>query len=103
MCILAISGCASMDRQALTRFEPIASEGNARIFKYVAVVPGTYSPEESSSDEKVRIEWLAWHLAKNGFDQKNYEIMRREAFLTGESVLAKSYNIIYTVKVRTIP
>ena len=92
-------GCASHDRRALTRFEPLVIDRDYQYFKHEVACPTTYSVDETSGDEKIRREWLEWHLVNNNFDSKNYEITKREVLLIGESVIGKGYRIFYTVKV----
>lgn len=68
--LAAISGCASADRVAVTKFEPIRTEANAQFFKFTAFADAVY-PVYSKEAEQTRIHWLERCLKTTATTQRN--------------------------------
>jgi len=91
-------GCASFDRIAVTKFEPLRTEENAQFFKFTAISDAAY-PLNSEQAERTRINWLETWLRDNGHGDKRYEIVSRVPILRHNALLGDVYDIFYEVKV----
>ena len=92
------SGCASVDRTALTKFEPIRIEENAQFFKYTAVADAVY-PITSEDAERTRMNWLETWLRDNGHDVNKYVVISRTPVLKSKGLAGDIYDIFYEIKV----
>lgn len=93
-----IFGCASVDRVAVTKFEPTRTEANAQFFKFTAFADAVY-PLTSEEAERTRIDWLETWLRDNGYGAKKYEVISRIAVLRTKGLFGEIYDIFYEVKV----
>jgi hypothetical protein len=93
-----IVGCASFDRVAVTKFEPIRTEANVQFFKFTAFADAAY-PLTSEEAERTRIDWLETWLRDNGHDARKYTVISRVPVLRRKGVIGDIYDIFYEVKV----
>lgn len=96
--LLSIFGCASLDRVAVTKFEPTRTETNAQFFKFTAFADAAY-PLKSEEAERTRINWLETWLRDNGYGAKTYEVISRVPVLRQKGLIGDTYDIFYEVKV----
>lgn len=89
---LGLAACASMDRSALTEFEPL--EGDR--FRYEVSADTIRYPLEDPDAEATRMTWLESYLADNGLCSGGYEILDRKAVIIQDSALARSWRVYYT-------
>lgn len=92
-----ILGCASFDRIAVTKFEPIRTEAGAQVFKFTAFADAVY-PLKSEDAELTRIEWLETWLADNGYDPKKYEVTSRVPVLRNKGLIGEVYDVFYEIR-----
>jgi hypothetical protein len=93
----SISACASFDRIAATKFEPLRMESGTQVFKFTAFADAVY-PLESENAERTRIEWLETWLADNGYKTQKYEVISRVPVLANKGLLGDVYNVFYEVR-----
>ena len=97
--LLVLSGCASLDRVTVTRFEPIKTGNNQAYFKYTSFADAMY-PLKSNGAEAIRIGWLEEWLSDNGYSEVNYEILSRKPVLRKKGLIGDIYDIYYDVRVQ---
>jgi hypothetical protein len=95
--VTSISACASFDRIAVTKFEPLRTESGTQIFKFTAFADAIY-PLESENAERTRIEWLEKWLTDNGYSTKKYEVVSRVPVLRNKGLLGEIYDVFYEVR-----
>lgn len=73
--LLSLSGCSTINRTALTDFEPVTNG-----FRYVATVR-----LEANWDvaEAKRMQWLKEHVAESGICPRGYKIRERIESMAG--------------------
>ncbi|MGE0256922.1 MAG: hypothetical protein AB7N54_20260 [Alphaproteobacteria bacterium] len=86
-----LAGCAAVDRQEMSEFEPL--EGGK--FRYEVVADVVY-PAGSDSAETERMAWLATWLEGNKLCPAGYEITERKPVLIREALLGPVHRIYYT-------
>lgn len=98
--IFATTSCASFDRVAATKFEPIKTENKQAYFRFTAYADLAY-PLDSNEAEKTRIGWLEQWLSDNGYAGVKYEILSRKSVLRNKGLIGDVYDIYYDVRVET--
>lgn len=96
--IIALAGCASLDRSDLTSLEPLREDTSYRYFKFKAFADLVY-PLDSESGERTRMEWLETWLIDNGLGGKKYEVVSRVPVVKNKGLLGDTYDVFYEVKV----
>lgn len=91
--LAALTGCASMDRDAMSSLEPTHEDSSYRYFKFTAATNAIHK------DEQTRIEWLETWLRDNGMAGKPYEITTRREVVKGSTMFGPIHDIYYTVRV----
>lgn len=94
--LFTLFGCASFDRVAVTKLEPLRTEAGSQVFKFTAFADAAY-PLKSEDAERTRIDWLETWLKDNGYGP-NYEVISRVPVLTNRGLLGDVYDIFYEVK-----
>jgi len=95
--IVSILACASFDRIAVTKFEPLRTDSGTQIFKFTAFADAVY-PLESENAERARIEWLEKWLTDNGYSIEKYEVVSRIPVLRNKGLLGDVYDVFYEVR-----
>jgi hypothetical protein len=75
---LILSGCASMDRDTPSSFEPYSDSSGAMFFRFRADTASIAYPEGSDEAEAIRMEWLEGYLRSNNLCGQGYEILDRK-------------------------
>ena len=88
---LGLAACASVDRPAMTEFEPLGESE----FRYEATADVVY-PAESATAEAERMSWLETYLADNSLCPSGYEITERKPVLVQQAALGDVHRIYYT-------
>jgi hypothetical protein len=89
--VLILGGCATMDRPAMSSFEPLAGDK----FRYVAKTDSMVYREDSPEAEAERMRWLQTYLTDNKLCPAGYAISDRKPVLTSD-VIGRTYTIFYT-------
>ena len=96
---LVVSGCASIDRTALTSLEPLRADETALYFKFKAVADMGAYQLDSPNAEKIRMGWLEKWLQDNGMAGKKYEVVSRNPVIKETWPWGNVYDIFYEIKV----
>ena len=92
-----LSGCASMDRDTPSSFEPYSDSSGAMFFRFRADTASIAYPEGSDEAEAIRMEWLEEHLRSNNLCGQGYEILEREP-AKSSTVAGPAQSIYYVGK-----
>ena len=96
---LALAGCATIDRPAMTKFEPTGTADGARTFKYTARADVIYRHDDPNAEAE-RMRWLDLYMAENRFCPMGYSIISRDAIAIDVG-LATVHDIYYHGRCKT--
>jgi hypothetical protein len=94
---LILSGCASMDCDTPSSFEPYSDSSGAMFFRFRADSASIAYPEGSDEAEAIRMEWLEEHLRSNNLCGQGFEILEREP-ATSSPVAGPAQPVYYVGK-----
>jgi hypothetical protein len=96
LCAMLCVGCS--DRH-ITEFRPMSSDNEYTYYVYKSFADAFY-PENSTSAESARKQWLEEWMKDNGLAGKPYEITNRQAFHKQTGLIGTLYDIYYDVRVK---
>ena len=88
---LVISGCAAVDRPAMTDFNVTGEDS----FTYVVTKTGVGYEADNPKAERRRMAWLDLYLKDNSLCQSGYEIDKRDVVTLEKKAFADNQKITY--------
>jgi hypothetical protein len=85
-------GCASMDRNLNSSFEPYSDGFGQMMFRFRA---DTSDPENSTDAEAIRMKWLEEYLGSNNLCGQGYEILERTPAAVSAAAAGPAQSISY--------
>jgi hypothetical protein len=90
-----IGGCASMDRNRVSSFEPYTDITGNMMFKFRADTDSITYPESSEKSEAIRMEWLEEYLRSNTLCGQGYEIIERKPMVKSSTSSGPVHSVYY--------